>query len=72
MPVGLVQEGGEVSFLARIERARDDPSALRLDVGDQRRQLHTLPPSSDHDKSFGSELPGDRGADVVAGADHRY
>ena len=70
--VGLLQEGGDVLFLARIERAAEDPAAGRLDLGDQRRQLVAVAAAGEDGEPFGGEFPGDGGADEVAGADHGH
>ena len=45
--VGVVEEGRDLLLLARIERAPDDPSARRLDLRDQRRQLVAVPPAGE-------------------------
>jgi hypothetical protein len=42
--LGLLQEGGDVRFLARIERAADRLAAGFLDVGDERRELVAVAP----------------------------
>ena len=69
--VGRPQEGGDLLLLAGVERTADDPPARRLDLRDQRRQLLAVAPSGENGKAFAGEFPGDRGADEVAGANHR-
>jgi hypothetical protein len=69
--VGVLQERGQVIFLARVERARGDSAAVCLDLGDQRRELVALPAAGENGEAFGCEFFGDCAADVVAGSDHR-
>src|SRR5262249_9414503 len=69
--ISLLQEGSEVSFLARIERACKNPSALRLAVCDQRRELVPVPASGADREARGRKFFGDGGAEVIPGPDHR-
>jgi hypothetical protein len=68
--VGVLQEGSEVSFLARIKRPRQDPAALCFEVGDQRRELVTVPASGADHETLSRKFFGDGGADVIPGPDH--
>ena len=71
MLVGVVEEGGDLVLLPRIERARHDRSAGGLDLLHQRLELGAVAPAGEHGKAFGGEFLGDLAADVIAGADHR-
>ena len=68
--VGVLEERSDLFFLARIERATDDPPACRFDLGDQRRQLVAVATPGVDGEPFGREFLGDGAADKVTGADH--
>ena len=53
--VGLVQEGGDVFFLARIERARLATAAGGFDFGFQRGELVRGAPAGEDRVAFGGE-----------------
>src|SRR5439155_796123 len=69
--IGVLEERSDLLRLARIQRAPDDPSACCLDIGNQRRQLVTLPSPGKNGKPFGRKFLGNRRANEIAGADHR-
>ena len=60
----------DLFLFAGVERAADDAPASRLDLGDQWRQLVTVPSPGEDGEAFGREFLGDGCADKVAGADH--
>src|SRR5262249_29710659 len=67
--VGVTQEGRDLLLLPGIDGAADRTAAMRLDVGDQRRELLAVTAPREDVESVGGELARDRGANVVAGAD---
>jgi hypothetical protein len=69
--IGVLEERGDLFLLARIERPAGDSPARRFDLGDQRRQLITVPSTGENCEAFGREFLGDRAADKIPGADHR-
>jgi len=68
--VGVVEKGGDLLLLARVERPRHDRSARRLDVLHQWLELRAVTPAGEHGESLGCEFLGDFGADKITGADH--
>ena len=71
MLVGVVEEGDDLLFLARIERTGVDLAAGRLDLLDQRLELGAVAAAGKDRKAFGGKFLGDLAADKVAGADRR-
>ena len=69
--VGIVEEGDDLLFLARVERTGVDLAARGLDLLDQRRELVAVAAAGEDGEAFGGELLGDLAADKIAGADHR-
>jgi hypothetical protein len=72
MLVGISEEGDDLLLLARIERARLDFAAGRLDLLHQRFELGTVAAPGEHRKPLRSKLLGDFAADVIPGADHGH
>src|SRR5450631_1911085 len=72
VPVGVSEEGDDFLLLARIERARVDFAAGRLDFLHQRFELGAVAAPGEHREPFRSKLLSDFAADVVPGADHGY
>lgn len=68
--VGFVEEGGDVVFLARVEPAREADPAGSLDLALQRLELVRRAAAGEDRVAFRRELPRDRRADKVAGADN--
>ena len=60
------------SSFARIERARVDFAAGRLDLLHQRFELGAVAAPGEHREPFQSKLLGDFAADVIPGADHGH
>ena len=52
----ILDEGDQVVFLARIERAPDDPAAMGLDFRNQRRELVALAAARKGVEAFGGEF----------------
>src|SRR5262249_52936582 len=50
--VGIAQERGDLLLLPRVERTPDGAPALRLDVGDERRELLAVPSSPEAGESL--------------------
>ena len=71
MDVSLVQEGGDVVFLAGVEAARLAAPAGGLDVGLQRFQFRGVAAPRKDGETLGCEAFRDRRADEIAGPDDR-
>ena len=72
MLVGIAEEGDDLLFLARIERAGVNFTAGLLDLLDQRFELGAVAAPGEHRESLGGELLCDFAADIVTGADHGH
>ena len=68
--VGLIEEGGDVFFLARIQPARDACAAFRFDLGFQLGEFLGGAASREDRVAFARKALGDGGTDEIARADH--
>src|SRR5205085_6444323 len=70
--VGVVEEGGDLLLLSRIERTGVDFTALGLDLLHQRLQLGAVASSGENREAFRGKSLRDLAADEIAGPDDRH